>query len=100
MIYSVYRYGARTYDYYEAPGKDETHAGAPPIRSHKPIGATLEQASWVVPPGARRVGSGELPRGRIAVLPGAALGSYVESGSFAKVAILGGLLWLTWRHIR
>lgn len=75
MIYSVYRYDRRAYDYYDAPGPAGTHAEAPP-RPMFGIGDSFspEAATWKLPIGARKVGSGELPRGRIAAGPSASLG--------------------------
>lgn len=99
MIYSVYDYTRRAYDYYEGAGPKGTHAGAPPIRSHVALGATPEQAAWVVPPGAKRVGSGELPRGRIATLASSALGDVIE-GSTGKAITIGVIAYLAWRLSR
>lgn len=72
MIYSVYKYG-RGYDYYEGPSDGKTHAGTPPrARAAAMLGATPEQAAWKVPAGAKHVGSGTAPRGRIASMGDAA----------------------------
>lgn len=96
MIYSVYDYTRRAYDYYEGDGPSGTHAGAPPIRSHAQLGATPDQASWVVPPGAKKIGSGELPRGRVAVRAGAALGDALDV-PLPKLVTVGVLAYLAWR---
>lgn len=72
MRYSVYDYNRHAFDYYEAPGAGGTHAGSPPTpRAMGEIGAPPERASWKLPAGARKVGSGFLPQGRIASLDGA-----------------------------
>lgn len=81
MRYSVYNYTRRVYDYFDAPGPGGTHAGSPPKprETHArnssgqsvPVGASPSHASWKLPVGARKVGSGEMPQGRIASLDGA-----------------------------
>lgn len=90
MQYSVYDYTRRVYDYYDAPGPSGAHAGSPPVsRSLKPrsvqeeidaisgrrikgsVGMPPERASWKLPAGARRTGTGMMPVGRIASLSGA-----------------------------
>lgn len=100
MIYSVYDHTTKTYDYYEGPGPSGTHATAPPVPLVQgELGATVEQASWKVPPGARKIGSGEIPRGRIAAQGG--LGDIVIAGqSLGRLALFGGLAYLAWRHFR
>lgn len=71
MKYSVYDYTRRAYDYYEAPGPGGTHAGSPPmLKTLGGVGAAPERASWKLPMGARKVGAGEMPQGRIASLSG------------------------------
>ena len=71
MRYSVYDFTRHAYDYYEASGPGGTHAGSPPApRSIGDIGAPPNRASWRLPLGARRVGTGYLPQGRIASLDG------------------------------
>lgn len=100
MIYSVYDYDRHAYDYYEGDGPRGTHAGAPPISSSRnELGATVDQAAWKVPPGAKKVGSGELPRGRIAAMGG--LGDLMIGGqSLGRVAVFGALAYFAWRHFR
>ena len=66
MRYSVWNPATRSYDYYEAQGDASIHAGAPPRAASSALGATPEQAAWPLPEDARRVGSGEMPQGRIA----------------------------------
>lgn len=66
MKYSVWNNATRRYDYYQAQGNAEIHAGAPPRSSGYALGATPEQAAWPLPAGAVKVGSGEVPEGRIA----------------------------------
>ncbi len=67
-MYSVFNYDTRSYDYYEGPGPGGTHAGSPDVPRRKGMGATPEQAAWRVPASATKVGSGVLPKGKIAAL--------------------------------
>ncbi len=92
--YSVYNHGTKRYDYWRAPGDGATHAGAPRIRSSSDIGATPEGASWSLPAGAVKVGTGELPQGRIA-----SLGTF-ESGDGVKVGLLALAAYLAWKVLR
>jgi hypothetical protein len=96
MKYSVYDYTRRAYDYYEAPGPGGTHAGSPPLaKSLGQIGTAPDRASWKLPLGARKVGTGERPQGRIASLAGADLTSDpIRLGIVAVIAYLG------WRALR
>lgn len=100
--YSVYRYGSPGfYDYFEGPDRAETHAGAAPIRAHASVGATPEQAAWKVPLGAKKIGSGEMPMGKIAVLSSSLSGLGDTSGITAgQVAVTGVVAYLLWRHFR
>jgi len=96
MRYSVYDYSRRAYDYYEAPGPGGTHAGSPP----KPaivgdLGAAPDRASWRLPAGARKIGTGEMPQGRIASLGGADVFS-----SPASVVMYAALAFVAWRILR
>lgn len=94
MIYSVYNYGARSYDYYDDGKPSGTHAGAPPIISMGGIGETPEAAAWRVPVGAKKIGSGDLPRGRVASLGG-------DPGSdLPRLGIAIGLAYVAWRVFR
>lgn len=96
MRYSVYDHTRHAYDYYEAPGPGGTHAGSPPApRSVGDIGAPPNRASWRLPAGARKVGAGYLPQGRIASLDGAdALSSPTTLIAYAAIA------YVAWRMIR
>lgn len=96
MRYSVYDHTRHAYDYYEAPGLGGTHAGSPPkARSVRDIGAPVERASWKLPPGAKKVGSGYLPQGRIASLSGTdSSWSLTDLLPYAVLAFVG------WRILR
>ena len=96
--YSVYSYDRREYDYYEAPGPGGTHAGAPPRPLVARGSVSPEAGTWKLPAGARKVGRGELPRGKIASSASAfGLGDLSESLSL-PIAI--GAVYLAWRFFR
>jgi len=95
MMYSVWNYGNRSYDYYQSDEKGATHAATPPkargaleratrVQS-RDLGATPDQAAWPLPAGARKVGSGPRPQGKIASLGDA------SSGGIGLLEIVGGL---------
>lgn len=100
MIYSVWNQAARQYDYYET---NTVQKGAnTPAPSHiraKPLGATIDQAAWPLPAGARKVGSGEFAKGRIGSRGSSALslGAFtMDQNTFAMVG-LGLAAFLLWR---
>ena len=96
MKYSVYDYTRRAYDYYEAPGPGGTHAGSPAVaRSLGQIGTAPDRASWRLPLGAKRVGSGERPQGRIA-----SLGSMDLTSNPLRLGILAVLAYVGWRALQ
>ncbi len=91
MRYSVYNYTRRAYDYYDAPGPGGTHAGSPRApRAIKDVGAPPDQAAWRLPSGARRVGAGPLPQGRIASLEGS---DELTDHRVLVYAVLGLIAW-------
>ena len=103
QIYSVWNNAGRAYDYYQAPGGSATHAGSPPVRSSSSLGAAPEQAAWPLPVGAQKIGSGPLPRGRIAsktvggiALAGVDLSDPVTVGA---VVVLSYIAWKNRRHL-
>jgi len=96
MKYSVYDYARRQYDYYEAPGAGATHAGSPPLaKTLGGVGSSPERASWTLPLGAKKVGSGERPIGKIASMSGIDL-----SGDPVRWGIYAILIYLGWRALR
>jgi hypothetical protein len=100
MRYSVYDYTRRAYDYYEAPGPSGTHATSPQLPPTPPRGIGSEgtapdRASWKLPGGARKVGSGENPQGRIASLSGADLTS-----DPMRLTALAAIAYVAWRMFR
>jgi hypothetical protein len=96
MKYSVWNNASRRYDYYQAQGDARIHAGAPPRASTTELGATPEQAAWPLPASAVKVGSGDLPEGRIA--------STLPAGTYAinfKESIVYGIIgYLLWKAIK
>lgn len=103
MIYSVYNYGSRTFDYYEADVANAAHAGKPPRSSLLSESATPEQAAWPLPMGAKLVGSGTMPKGRIAGNRGPLAGLGLVAGDSTGMVTIGiaavvGLIW--WSHRR
>jgi len=89
MRYSVYDYDRKVYDYYDGPGPGGTHAGSPPIRrGRNELGAYPEQATWKVPMGAKRIGSGVMPQGRISSLDGIDLEIDLDPITLGAIALL------------
>ena len=101
MRYSVYNYETRQYDYYEGTGPKGTHAGAPPVSGGRSqLGATVEQFAWRLPASAQKVGSGELPQGRVASTGRASsLGDFVDS-DMVKWGTLAAIVYIGWSHLR
>lgn len=98
MIYSVYNYTTRTYDYYEGSGPKGAHAGKPPLTLvRSALGATPEQAAWKVPADAKKVGEGQMPKGRVATLGGL---SGMTEDSVSSLLVVGALGYLAWRILR
>lgn len=95
--YSIYNYGTRKYDYYRGHGDGATHAAPSRIRGQSDIGAIPEQAAVILPAGAVKIGSGDLPRGRIATRD--AMGEY-GVGDVPRYAIYALVAYLAWKVIR
>ena len=98
MVYSVYDYDRKVYDYYQGSGPKGTHASSPPKTYGKSaLGATPEQAAWKLPPDAVKVGTGMMPKGRIASSSsGLGLGEY-DLATGAKLAAALGIAYLAWK---
>jgi hypothetical protein len=92
MKLSVWNNATRRYDYYQSSGDTGIHAGAPPRANSFELGATPEQAAWPLPPGAVKVGSGDLPEGRIASRE-AGQGFKFDLPSSIVYAAIGYVLW-------
>jgi hypothetical protein len=102
MMYSVWNRAARRYDYYQTSEVGPTHAPAPTHVRSSGLGATPEEAAWPLPAGAKLVGHGELPRGRVARAGGGglALGSTSSSGAMVALAALGTGLYVLWEELK
>lgn len=99
MLYSVYNVGTQAYDYYDGPGPKATHAGVPSISNVHELGATVDSAAWKLPMGSRPVGSGPMPKGRIASSGmSGSLGDF--GGDIPKLGILAVAAYLAWRYLR
>lgn len=85
MIYSVWNQGRGLYDYFQTSEvQDVANAPRPThLRSTK-LGLTPTQAAWPLPAGAKRIGSGEFARGRVASTGGGQTGL----GDFGVVGFL------------
>lgn len=96
MRFSVYNYGTKSYDYYDDGQPSSTHAGPPPIATlGDAVGESPEGAAWRVPLGAKKVGSGELPQGRVA-----SLGGFVSDSGALRLGVIALAAYFAWRHFR
>ncbi len=96
ITYSVWNPSARSFDYYASDEARPIHAPNPPKRSIRSMGATPEEAAWRVPSGAYKVGSGTMPKGRVATLDGDAEAAGLSLPSWWPLAAVG-LALLVWR---
>lgn len=99
IIYSVWSYPLRAYEYFEGPFDGRIHSGNPPKASGADaMGATPEQAAWKLPAGARKVGQGPIPKGKIASMgdaPGAD-----ASWDWKTVAVIAAAVYFATRRRR
>ena len=94
-MYSTYDYGTKLYTYWDDGKPQPTHVnGAPKVLSFSGIGATVERSAWKVPPGAKKVGVGEMPKGKIASLGEFSSADAPTLGLFAVGAFLA------WRYLK
>lgn len=95
MIWSVWNYKTRSFDYYRGGQATGTHAPASPKPLIEPrMGATPDEAAWRLPPGAVKVGAGAEAKGRIA-----SLGDTGSSLSSLALPIgIGIAAYLLWRN--
>ncbi len=92
MIFSVYNYGTRGFDYFDAPVKPTAHAGTPPSGTPN-SSVTPEAAAWRVPAGARLVGSGPAPRGRVASRGEISLAGFDSTTNLIAVGVIAYFAW-------
>lgn len=95
MIWSCWNYKTKQFDYYQGGQATGTHAPASPKPLVAPaMGSTPDEAAWRLPPGAAKIGSGPIARGRIA-----SLGDDGSSLSSLAVPIAIGVgLFVWWRN--
>ena len=91
MIYSVWNSRGRHYEYFETNEVSPTHAPPPKHVQGRGLGATPDEAGWPLPHGARSIGTGELPRGRIA-----STGLSGTPSSSAPMLAIGVGLYVLW----
>lgn len=101
MIYSVWNQGTNAFDYYEGPSVQKTlNTPVPNHIPHKDLGATIEQSSWPLPSSARKVGSGEMAKGRVASKRGGfgpSLGDFSMDTNTVGLIGFGLAAFLLWR---
>lgn len=90
MIYSRFNWDAGKFDYYEGPG--DQLGNRPKQRKvlnqpNSKHGVPVESVMPVIPPRARRVGSGNQAKGRIAVLPGEVMSPRGEGGGMIDASL-------------
>jgi hypothetical protein len=90
QIYSVWQPASRSYVYY-AVNQPIDEDPKPRSVSSK-LGASPSEISWRLPPGAKQVGSGALPKG-VVVHPAESLLGFEDSVSLPLVAAVGLALW-------
>jgi hypothetical protein len=70
MIYSVWNQPARKFDYFETTQQQlGANTPSPKHISASNMGVPIDHAGWPLPPGARKVGSGDQAKGRVASNP-------------------------------
>jgi hypothetical protein len=100
MIYSVWNQGRGLYDYFQdAVVQEGANAPKPAHLKSRQLGLTPDQAAWPLPAGAKKIGSGEFARGRVASPTGGqSLGLFgIESVFDIRAIALGVAAWFLWR---
>lgn len=97
MIYSVWHQPQGVFRYFD-DGVPQAHLNVekPTHLRERALGSTIDQAAWPLPAGAREIGSGAVPVGRVASMSGQALGDDVDTASTTKavmLAIAGIVAW-------
>ncbi len=95
MLYSIWNFGTRKYDYYQStgdfPGTHVTQATNHVLQGSQ-IGLTPEQFAARLPAGATRVGVGDVAKGQIASMGG--------NGYLPSWVLYGAIVYLAWRMFR
>lgn len=100
MIYSVWNQGGGRFDYFDDGRPQATvNVEKPTHLRQRELGNTVEQAAWPLPSDARQVGSGVMPRGRVAIPSGQALGASEGAMSTLKLGLLGASALLAWKFL-
>lgn len=100
MIYSVWNQARGVYDYFQTPDlQNGANAPAPKHMKRRELGLTPVQASWPLPISAKKIGSGEFARGRVASPSGGqGLGFFgVENLFDIRFVALGVAAFVVWR---
>lgn len=99
-IYSRWNPRSLKYDYFQAMGdlRAGVFADTPRLPAGHKFGLTPEEATRVIPPGARPIGTGDFPRGMIAGR-NSSLGSFGDAGTLVRMAMYGGIGWLAWKFV-
>ena len=71
MMYSVWNQGQKGYDYYQTQTPhNKVNSRSPGHIPTKTLGATVPQAAWPLPAGAKLIGRGDIARGHVAARKG------------------------------
>lgn len=92
VIYSVWQPSSRSYVYYAV--NQPINEDPKPVRSGSKLGAAPSEISWRLPPGAKQVGAGALPKGVVVHPPDSLLGFEDTGISLPVLAAAGLALWL------
>lgn len=96
MIYSVWVPEERGYNYYSVGEAIEDDTPAPSVRGSTKIGCAPGEATWLLPAGARPIGSG--PRARGVVVHPASLGGLdLAGGGPLKWVLYAGLAYVAYK---
>lgn len=101
ITYSVYDPSTRSYDYYQSSQRSGTHTGSPPMWwGRNALGATPEQAAWKVPADAKKIGSGDMPIGRVATIGGSISLGDIDMSSPMTWIVAAALAYVAWKGLR
>jgi hypothetical protein len=101
MVYSVWNQPMRRYDYYQSSKPEmEANVEKPSHLRNRALGSTVEQSAWPLPLNARRVGFGDVAKGRVASTNGGgALGGFEPDLGLAGAAMLFFSAYLLWKYV-
>lgn len=89
MIYSVWDQPLGAFRYFD-DGVPQAHLNVekPTHLRERALGSTIDQAAWPLPAGAREVGRGVVPVGRVASMSGQALGDDLDDSAATTKAVM------------